>query len=516
MAYGEVPGWRSFVVAFPGACFPFSWRRCFQSSPSQLWGWVLWGELEAGKGLGCKGLAQGVFFAPQTRLVQPGVQCLQEPSAGQTDWGQKTAKRQWETSRRSVEATPTRPFAMPVDCPPIFPCHLRLNHRSPGLLPPSRSQCWEGPFKHAPILLSSGKPDWTCCPEGFWSHQRGAPPAPRVWWPAPTFPSIRFFISRRSSWSRICIGLPRKAVAILGHSPFPPGPVWQALVIDDFFCLSADKRSLPATNTYAFKALAWARDAYDRHRLEGSVEKDVVTWLLPGGSRLQELRLTLPKLLSILDLWQWPLLCRNGLGFPPFLSPVFDGFRTSLLHGLLGTGFLLSFIDAVGRAWLKSSLLSPLSVSATPPMLSSLCLVTVPRSWCPLQLSFLWSLQTSRPLSQLRSMLPMPLWTVGPQFALNYLKSLSPLYGSDLISVDTTPDLMGFFVPAFDNLEKMVVAMRTGLLSLNEAHLLSRRPCSTLTLLRFVEEQVLCLDRPQLLDLWWPLLWIFQSRCTTT
>ena len=42
---------------------------------------------------------------------------------------------------------------------------------------------------------------------------------------------------------------------ILGHSPFPPGPVWQALVIDDFFCLSADKRSLPATNTYAFIAL---------------------------------------------------------------------------------------------------------------------------------------------------------------------------------------------------------------------------------------------------------------------
>jgi len=87
---------------------------------------------------------------------------------------------------------------------------------------------------------------------------------------------------------------------ILGHSPFPPGPAWQALVIDDFFCLSADKRSLPATNTYAFKALAWARDAYDRYRLEGSVEKDVV--VLPGGSRLQELKLTLPKLLSILDL----------------------------------------------------------------------------------------------------------------------------------------------------------------------------------------------------------------------
>lgn len=64
---------------------------------------------------------------------------------------------------------------------------------------------------------------------------------------------------------------------ILGHSPFPPSPSWQALVIDDFFCLSAEKRSLPATSTYAFKALAWARDAYDRHRLEGSVAKDVVS-----------------------------------------------------------------------------------------------------------------------------------------------------------------------------------------------------------------------------------------------
>ncbi len=59
---------------------------------------------------------------------------------------------------------------------------------------------------------------------------------------------------------------------ILGHCSFPYGPVWEALVIDDYFCISSEPISAPTF----FKALAMARLAYERHRLEGSTEKDVV------------------------------------------------------------------------------------------------------------------------------------------------------------------------------------------------------------------------------------------------
>lgn len=56
-----------------------------------------------------------------------------------------------------------------------------------------------------------------------------------------------------------------------GHSIFPYGPVWQALVIDDFFCISAQDKNLPKESTEVFRLLAKARLAYDHHRLLGSV-----------------------------------------------------------------------------------------------------------------------------------------------------------------------------------------------------------------------------------------------------
>ena len=62
----------------------------------------------------------------------------------------------------------------------------------------------------------------------------------------------------------------------LGHFPVPNTDRWQALVIDDFFCVSSQPISTPKADSFAFKALVQARDAYDRHALEGSVEKDVV------------------------------------------------------------------------------------------------------------------------------------------------------------------------------------------------------------------------------------------------
>ena len=63
---------------------------------------------------------------------------------------------------------------------------------------------------------------------------------------------------------------------ILGHHPVPDSSAWQALVIDDFFCVSSQPITLPKVDSFAFKALVHAREAYDRHKLEGSTEKDVV------------------------------------------------------------------------------------------------------------------------------------------------------------------------------------------------------------------------------------------------
>ena len=63
---------------------------------------------------------------------------------------------------------------------------------------------------------------------------------------------------------------------VRGHCPMPTGPIYEALIIDDYFCISSDCISTPKEQTATFLALARAREAYEKHKLEGSVEKDVV------------------------------------------------------------------------------------------------------------------------------------------------------------------------------------------------------------------------------------------------
>ena len=70
-------------------------------------------------------------------------------------------------------------------------------------------------------------------------------------------------------------GVLKNEERLLGHHPVPPGPRWTGLIIDDFFAIGAEKRSLPREKSFAYKALAEARLAYEKHRLEGSPEKDV-------------------------------------------------------------------------------------------------------------------------------------------------------------------------------------------------------------------------------------------------
>ena len=62
---------------------------------------------------------------------------------------------------------------------------------------------------------------------------------------------------------------------ILGRSPFPLGGKYEGLIIDDFFAIGVEKIGGDPLSSFAARALATARAAYEEHRLPGSIEKDV-------------------------------------------------------------------------------------------------------------------------------------------------------------------------------------------------------------------------------------------------
>ena len=60
-----------------------------------------------------------------------------------------------------------------------------------------------------------------------------------------------------------------------GHSTLPMSQCYEALIIDDYFCISAQERSIPFEESASFRLLQRARIAYNKHQLPGSPEKDV-------------------------------------------------------------------------------------------------------------------------------------------------------------------------------------------------------------------------------------------------
>eukprot|EP00435_Cladocopium_sp_Y103_P039111 s1573_g10.t1 len=62
---------------------------------------------------------------------------------------------------------------------------------------------------------------------------------------------------------------------LLGHFPVPDSHELEGLIIDDYFAISVEPRKTPASVSFAALALARAREAYQKHELIGSVEKDV-------------------------------------------------------------------------------------------------------------------------------------------------------------------------------------------------------------------------------------------------
>jgi hypothetical protein len=89
---------------------------------------------------------------------------------------------------------------------------------------------------------------------------------------------------------------------ILEGSPVPVGGVWDALVIDDYLCLSAEKISTPVEKAVAHDALGTARRAYAVERLLGSTEKDVAsTSLKAAGAEIRSGEKKSSRLVPLLE-----------------------------------------------------------------------------------------------------------------------------------------------------------------------------------------------------------------------
>ena len=69
-------------------------------------------------------------------------------------------------------------------------------------------------------------------------------------------------------------GLLQEDEVVRGHSPFPVGPVWQGLVIDDYFSFEC-KELRDRSPSIVREHLSTAQKSYQRHGVLGSPEKDV-------------------------------------------------------------------------------------------------------------------------------------------------------------------------------------------------------------------------------------------------
>ena len=84
-------------------------------------------------------------------------------------------------------------------------------------------------------------------------------------------------------------GLLAQGKRIEGNKPFPMSTEFEALVIDDYFCLGVEPLGCDVKTCFAQKALDLARSTYDKHGLAGSPEKDVAaqTTLKAAGAEIR-------------------------------------------------------------------------------------------------------------------------------------------------------------------------------------------------------------------------------------
>lgn len=72
-------------------------------------------------------------------------------------------------------------------------------------------------------------------------------------------------------------GLLSKQNHVMGHAPFPFGPSYECLVIDDYVAMSVQPANSDPLNSFASRALVVAKSIYQKHDVVGSPEKDVNT-----------------------------------------------------------------------------------------------------------------------------------------------------------------------------------------------------------------------------------------------
>lgn len=72
-------------------------------------------------------------------------------------------------------------------------------------------------------------------------------------------------------------GLLSKQNHVMGHAPFPFGPSYECLVIDDYVAMSVQPVNSDPLNSFVSRALVVAKSIYQKHDVVGSPEKDVDT-----------------------------------------------------------------------------------------------------------------------------------------------------------------------------------------------------------------------------------------------
>ena len=72
-------------------------------------------------------------------------------------------------------------------------------------------------------------------------------------------------------------GLLSQQSHVKGHAPFPFGPPYECLVIDDYVAMSVQPSNSNPLNPFGYRAWVVAKSIYEKHEVLGSPEKDVDT-----------------------------------------------------------------------------------------------------------------------------------------------------------------------------------------------------------------------------------------------
>ena len=131
-------------------------------------------------------------------------------------------------------------------------------------------------------------------------------------------------------------GLLSPSRRLQGGCPFPLTDLWEGLIIDDYFIIGCHDRKARRESSEVFLQLEKAREAYAKHRLPGSIEKDVCAECLfkAAGAEVDSRPETVDRGLTLVGA---PLAKRFGLSLLSLRVAALDGISTRLAHRLSGS-----------------------------------------------------------------------------------------------------------------------------------------------------------------------------------